>query len=248
MPDDPTRPDSPRSLAREPEPYPFVPYRPERLSPERMRARAEEFYARMDQRRSVRHFSADPVPRALIELAIRTASTAPSGAHRQPWTFVAVSDPGIKREIRLAAEAEERETYARRMSDEWREALRPLGTDASKPYLELVPWIVVAFEQRHGVDDDGGKIKHFYVKESVGLACGLFIAAVHTMGLVTLTHTPSPMGFLTKILGRPEHERPFILFPVGYPAADARVPDLQRKSLDEVSAWDPPRGDAARDR
>ncbi|MCA9719994.1 MAG: nitroreductase family protein [Myxococcales bacterium] len=213
-----------------------------------MARRADDFRAEMARRRSVRMLSDEPVPIEVIESAIATASTAPSGAHHQPWRFVVTGDPSIKREIRLAAEAEERETYARRMSDEWREALRPLGTDASKPYLELVPWIVVAFEQRHGVDDDGGKIKHFYVKESVGLACGLFIAAVHTMGLVTLTHTPSPMGFLTKILGRPEHERPFILFPVGYPAADARVPDLQRKSLDEVSAWDPPRGDAARDR
>jgi len=155
---------------------------------------------------------------------------------------VAVSDPAIKHEIRLAAEAEERETYERRMSEEWREALHPLGTDANKPYLEYVPWIVVAFEQRFGLDSAGNQIKHFYVRESVGIACGLFIAALHNMGLSTLTHTPSPMGFLTKILGRPAHERPVILFPIGYPAADARVPDLRRKSLEEVAVFDPKPG------
>ncbi len=197
------------------------------------------FERRMDQRRSVRHFSADPVPRDLVEAAIRTASTAPSGAHRQPWTFVAISDPTTKREIRLAAEAEERETYARRMSEEWREALRPLGTDANKPYLEHVPWIVVVFEQRFGLDRDGQQIKHFYVRESVGIACGMFIAALHNMGLSTLTHTPSPMGFLTKILKRPAHERPVILFPIGYPASDAQVPNLRRKALDEVAVFNP---------
>ena len=227
------------SAPDDPATYPFIPYRPTRLGLDEMRARALAFEAQMDRRRSVRHFSDEPVPRDLIEAAIRTASTAPSGAHRQPWRFVAVSDLATKRAIRIAAEAEERETYAHRMSDEWREALRPLGTTAEKPFLERVPWLVVAFEERHGVAPDGRTIKNFYVKESVGLACGLFIAAIHNMGLCTLTHTPSPMGFLSELLGRPANERPFILFPVGYPAADATVPDIRRKPLEDVAVFDP---------
>lgn len=222
----------------------FIPYRPPRLSLAEAEARGAAFEATMGARRSVRFFSDEPVPRSLIERAIRTAASAPSGAHRQPWRFVAVSDPATKRRIREAAEHEERLSYEGRMSEEWREALRPLGTDWHKPYLETVPWIVVVFEERHGVGPAGEVIKNYYVKESVGIACGLFIAALQTMGLATLTHTPSPMGFLGEILGRPAHERPYILFPIGYPAADAVVPDLQRKSLDEVAVWDPtPAGD-----
>ncbi len=217
----------------------FLPYRPARKSLVEMREAAASFERHLDSRRSVRHFSGDPVPRELIEAAIRTASTAPSGAHRQPWTFVAISDPAVKHEIRLAAEAEERETYANRMSDEWREALHPLGTDANKPFLDIVPWIVVVFEQRFGIAEDGRQLKHFYVRESVGIACGMFIAALHNMGLATLTHTPSPMGFLSRLLGRPAHERPTILFPIGYPATDAVVPNLRRKTLDEVAVFDP---------
>jgi nitroreductase len=205
-----------------------------------MLRRAEAFLAEMDARRSVRDFSPDPVPRRLVELAIRTASTAPSGAHRQPWRFVAIDDPATKRKIRIAAEREERLTYeGGRMPDEWREALRPLGTDWRKPYLETVPWIVVVFEEIHGVRPDGSPRKNYYVKESVGIACGLFVTALHHMGLATLTHTPSPMGFLRDILGRPRRERPFILFPVGYPARDATVPDLVRKPLEEVGVWNP---------
>ena len=220
--------------------HPFIPYRPARFGEDEMLRRAEAFYTELDGRRSVRHFSDEPVPRRLIELAIRTASTAPSGAHKQPWTFVAVSDPEIKRRIREAAENEERISYeGGRMPQEWLDALAPLGTDWHKPYLETVPWIVVAFEQLYGIDEDGGKRKHYYVKESIGLACGLFVAALHHMGLSTLTHTPSPMKFLSGILGRPENEKPVILFPVGYPAPDAEVPDLRRKSLEEVSVWDP---------
>jgi nitroreductase len=222
--------------------YPFVPYRPERLSAEEMLRRARAFLEEMDGRRSVRHFSADPVPRELIELAIRSASTAPSGAHRQPWRFVAVSDAGIKKQIREAAEAEERVSYeGGRMPEEWLEALRPLGTGWRKPYLEKVPWIVVVFEELYGLEPGGGRRKNYYVKESVGIACGLFIAALHRMGLCTLTHTPSPMGFLSRILGRPENEKPFMLFPVGYAAPEAEVPDLRRKGLDEVALWDPGR-------
>ncbi|MEZ4322261.1 MAG: nitroreductase family protein [Myxococcota bacterium] len=214
-----------------------VPYRPVRLAPEASQTRGEAFYAELDARRSVRFFSDAPVPRTLVELAIRTASTAPSGAHMQPWTFVAVSDPELKRRIREAAEAEERESYETRMSDEWRAALAPLGTDWRKPYLETVPWIVVLFAQRWGVGPDGERIKHYYVTESCGIAAGLFVAALHHMGLATLTHTPSPMGFLSELLERPAHEKPLILFPIGYPSDDATVPDLERKPLAEVSVW-----------
>ncbi|MCH9649854.1 MAG: nitroreductase family protein [Deltaproteobacteria bacterium] len=227
--------------------YPFVPYRVEKLSEEERRSRGEAFFAEMDRRRSVRGFSSREVPRELIELAIRTASTAPSGAHRQPWRFVAISDPEVKRQIRIAAEKEERISYeGGRMPPEWLEALLPIGTSWRKPYLETVPWIVVAFEELYGFNPDGSKRKNYYVKESIGLACGLFIASLHRMGLATLTHTPSPMKFLSHILGRPKNEKPVILFPIGFPAEDATVPDLLRKPLEEVSIWDPqpePEGD-----
>ena len=203
-----------------------------------MLERGRRFQREMDGRRSVRMFSGDPVPRELIELAIMTGSTAPSGAHQQPWTFVAVGDPEVKRQIRIAAEEEERQSYqGGRMPAEWLAALAPLGTDWHKPFLENVPWIVVLFEQVHGWFPDGSVRKHYYARESVGIACGLFVAAVHQMGLVTLTHTPSPMGFLSTILRRPKHERPFVLLPVGYPADDCVVPDLRRKSLDEVASF-----------
>jgi nitroreductase len=220
--------------------HPFVPHRFERLPEDEMRARAEQFQRLMERRRSVRDFAPDPVPRELIERAIMTASTAPSGAHRQPWRFVCVSEPATKRAIRVAAEKEERESYeGGRMPPDWLEALAPLGTDWEKPYLETVPWIVVLFEEVHGHDEDGGVRKNYYVKESVGIAAGLFIAALHNMGLATLTHTPSPMKFLSRILGRPANERPFVLFPIGYPADGAVVPDLRRKELAEVAVWNP---------
>jgi nitroreductase len=208
-----------------------------------MEARASAFLAEMDARRSVRAFSPDPVPRRLIEQAVLAASTAPSGAHQQPWTFVAVSDHETRWRIRIAAEAEERRSYESRMSEEWLEALAPLGTDWRKPYLETAPWLVVLFEQVHGAFADGGHKKHYYARESAGIAAGLFITAIHHMGLATLTHTPSPMGFLTTILERPRSERPLMLFPVGYPADDATVPDLVRKSLSEVAVFDPPLAD-----
>ena len=218
--------------------HPFVPLQWTETAPQDMERRAREFFAEMDARRSVREFSDRPVPRRLIEHAIRTAATAPSGAHRQPWTFVAVSDAALKKQIRIAAEKEEHHSYeGGRMPEDWREALAPLGTDWQKPYLETVPWIVVVFEQVHGVDDTGAQRKHYYVKESVGIACGLFITALHHMGLATLTHTPSPMRFLTDMLGRPANERPYILFPIGYPATGALVPELQRKPLDQVAVW-----------
>lgn len=218
--------------------YPTEPLHFTTLEPGEMVRRAQEFFDLMNRRRSVRKFSDRVVPRRLIELAIQTAGTAPSGAHRQPWKFVAVADPSVKKEIRAAAEQEERESYANRMSAEWREAIAPLGTDWRKSFLEIAPWIVVCFAEVYGVETSGQKRKNFYVQESCGLACGLFIAAIHNMGLATLTHTPSPMRFLNGILGRPENERPFILFPVGYPAEDATVPRLRRRSLEEISQWD----------
>jgi iodotyrosine deiodinase len=218
----------------------FVPHRPECHPEDVMLERARIFYQQMDRRRSVRQFSPDPVARELIELAIRTASTAPSGAHRQPWKFVVVSDAALKQEIRRAVEAEEYESYVLgRMPPEWVQALAPIGTSWEKPYLEVAPWLVVVFEALYGFDADGTKHKNYYPKESAGMACGLFVAALHNMGLATVTHTPSPMGFLSRILGRPANEKPFALFPVGFAAPDAQVPDLPRRGLDEISAWDP---------
>ncbi len=217
--------------------HPFVPYTPDRLPTQEALARGQAFYEELEARRSVRSFSLDPVPRACIEWAIRAASTAPSGAHRQPWRFVAVSDPVLKRRIREGAEAEERRNYAGRMPSKWRQAIEPMGTNAEKPYLETVPWIVVVFAEQHGHEPDGSRRKNYYVKESVGIACGLFITALHRMGLATLTHTPSPMRFLNEILERPSQEQPFILFPVGYPARDCQVPDLVRKPLDQVAIF-----------
>jgi len=195
----------------------------------------QAFLERMDARRSVRDFSPEPVPRELIEIAVATANTAPSGAHQQPWTFVAVSDPETKHRIRLAAEAEERENYeGGRLPEAWREAIAPLGTTSDKSFLDVVPWIVVVFAQKSTPMADGSLRKNYYVNESVGIACGLFIASLHSMGLATLTHTPNPMGFLTEILERPATERPYILFPVGYPAPGCEVPALERKPLGEA--------------
>ena len=220
----------------------FVPYAQERYPEDDMLTRARDLYREMDRRRTVRQFSPDPVPRELIELAIRTASTAPSGAHRQPWKFVVVSDAILKQEIRRAVEAEEYESYVLgRMPPEWLRALAPIGTTWEKPYLEIAPWLVVVFEALYGLDADGTKHKNYYPKESVGMACGLFVAALHHMGLATVTHTPSPMAFLSRILGRPANEKPFALFPVGYAAEDAQVPSLERRGLDEISLWNPGR-------
>ena len=214
----------------------FIPLTAEAyVRPDDLVDRARSLYERMDTRRSVRDFSPDPVPREVIEWAVAAASTAPSGAHRQPWRFVLVGDHEVKRRIREAAEAEEFENYeGGRLPPHWREALSPLGTSWEKPFLETAPWLVVVFEERFGVNPDGSQRHNYYVKESVGIACGFFIAALHQLGLVTLTHTPSPMAFLSKLLGRPSNERPFILFPIGYPAEEAMVPDLTRKALSDV--------------
>lgn len=213
----------------------MIPYSLPRLDPAVQLERARAFYEEMDRRRSVRFFSDEPVPRELVELAVATASTAPSGAHKQPWTYVLTGDPAIKAQIREAAEEEERINYQEgRLPPHWREDLEPLGTDWHKPFLETAPWIVVLFEQRYGLREDGSRSHHYYVKESVGISAGIFIAALHHMGLATLTHTPSPMRFLTKLLGRPESERPFCLLPIGYPAVDCVVPDLRRKDLSQI--------------
>lgn len=216
-------------------PLPMLPLVDYREYPvDEMQRRAEAFYAEMRRRRSVRDFSSRPVPRAIIENCLRAAGTAPNGANRQPWHFVAVSDPATKRRIREAAEAEERDFYSGRAPQAWRDALAPLGTDANKPFLETAPYLIAIFAQSYGVTADGEKIKHYYVTESVGIATGFLIAALHHAGLATLTHTPSPMGFLNDILMRPEHERPFLLLVVGYPAEDAHVPAITKKTLAEI--------------
>ena len=212
----------------------MIPLRYEKPAEADVAARARRFYEEMNRRRTVRDFSPEPVPAEVIEELVRAASTAPSGAHRQPWTFVAVSDPEIKRRIRVAAEREERENYSGRMPDEWLQVLEPLGTDEHKPFLEIAPWLVVLFRQNHGVGPDGELVRHYYVAESVGIAAGMFLTAVHQAGLVALTHTPSPMGFLREILERPANETACLLMPVGYPADGAQVPDLRRKPLEDV--------------
>jgi nitroreductase len=196
--------------------------------------RSAEFVELMEARRSVRRFSSDPVPWELVENAIRVAGTAPSGAHQQPWTFVVVSDPETKRRLREGAEAEERDFYERRATPEWKEAIAPIGTDWVKTHITDAPYVIVVFEQPWRPGEDGAKVKHYYVRESVGIAVGFLLAALQASGLCALTHTPSPMRFLGEILGRPENERPFILIPVGYPAEDAEVPDLARKPVDEI--------------
>jgi len=211
-----------------------IPLRFRRRPEEEMLARARAYYELMNARRSVREFSDEAPPRECIDLAIRVAGTAPSGAHRQPWKFVVVNDPKLKRAIREAAELEERESYEHRFPQEWLDALAPLGTDWHKPFLEIAPYLVVVFKEAYGTDDRGRKITNYYVNESVGIACGMFIAALHDMGLATLTHTPNPMGFLSELLNRPQNEKPYILFPIGYPAKGARVPDLTRKSMAEL--------------
>jgi iodotyrosine deiodinase len=205
----------------------------ERLPQGEQLARSRAFFESLRTRRTVRQFSRDPVPRELVENAIATAGTAPSGAHQQPWTFVVVSDPDLKRRMRDAAEKEERRNYDGRMSDEWLRAIEPLGTDWRKPHIEDAPYVIVVFEQVYGLAGER-KVKHYYAKESVGIAVGFLLAALHQAGLATLTHTPSPMGFLARLLERPRNERAYLLIPVGYPAPDAEVPDIERKPLDAI--------------
>lgn len=199
--------------------------------------RARDFADMLATRRTVRDFSERPVPRAAIAECLRAAGTAPSGANQQPWRFVAVGDAQVKSRIRQAAEAEEREFYARRAPDEWLRALAPLGTNADKPFLEVAPWLIAVFYERFGYDEDGQKQKRYYPHESVGIACGMLIAALHHAGLATLTHTPSPMGFLNEILGRPKNEMPYLLLVVGHPAPDCEVPDIRRLALTDYATF-----------
>jgi iodotyrosine deiodinase len=213
--------------------FPYISYEKKNLDSATILENASSFYAQMDARRSVRDFSDKPVSQEVIEKIIQTASTAPSGAHKQPWTFVAIQNPAIKSEIRKAAEKEEYESYTNRMTDEWKDDLKPLGTDWQKPFLEVAPWLIVMFSQTTAPD----KTKHYYVQESCGIAAGFLIAAIHQAGLCTLTHTPSPMNFLKKILNRPDNERPYLLLPVGYASDNCYVPDIQRKTLSEVSVF-----------
>ncbi|MCC2110414.1 MAG: nitroreductase family protein [Hyphomicrobiales bacterium] len=200
-------------------------------------ARAAEFRKEMVRRRTVREFSAEPVPRTIIEDCVMTAASAPSGANQQPWTFACISDAEAKRRIRIAAEAEEKAFYDGRAGDEWLEALAPLGTDWEKPFLETAPWLIAVFAQRSGRDAEGRRIKHYYVPESVGISIGLLIASLHHAGLATLTHTPAPMGFLSEICGRPDNEKPLVLVVAGYPAPQCRVPRISKKTIEDVSVW-----------
>ena len=214
----------------------FVPLSFTRFDEAEMRTRAREFYQELDRRRTVREFSTEAIPLEIIEDCLRAAGTAPSGAHLQPWHFVVVTDPALKSRIREAAEEEERKNYGGRMPEDWIKALEPLGTDAVKPHIEDAPAIIVVFAVRKPPPEEGRK-RNYYVSESVGIATGLLIAALHRAGLATLTHTPNPMNFLRDLLGRPKSEMPFVLLPVGYPALGCKVPDLVRKPLDEISTW-----------
>jgi len=208
-----------------------------KASDQELVANATAFYQTMQQRRTIRDFSDRPVPREVIEQCIRAAGTAPSGANLQPWHFVAISNPDVKHEIRVAAEIEEKEFYAKRAPKEWLAALAPLGTDSSKPFLETAPWLIAIFVQPYRILADGTRGKTYYAIESVGIATGLLVTAVHSCGLASLTHTPSPMGFLNRILGRPQHEKPFLLLVVGHPTNSAMVPNISRKSLEEISSF-----------
>jgi nitroreductase len=215
-------------------PYKFIPYRKESYPDAEMLKRAKAFYQWANARRTVREFSPREIPQEVLDNLLLTAGTAPSGANKQPWTFCVVTDPEIKKQIRIEAEKEEKISYESRMSEEWLEDLMAIGTDWKKPFLEIAPALIVVFKRSYEVMQDGKKRQNYYVTESVGLACGFLLMAIHHVGLAALTHTPSPMNFLGKILNRPENEKPFLLIPVGYPAEDATVPDIRRKPLDEI--------------
>lgn len=211
----------------------FIPYQQKELTTEEQIQRSESFYKLLDQRRSVRDYSEKPIDVKIIENIIKTAGTAPSGAHKQPWTFCVVSNPELKTKIREAAEVEEKKSYGGRMSERWKADLEPLGTTWEKPFIETAPYIIVVFKRVHEIVE-GEKANNYYVNESIGIACGMLISAIHNAGLVTLTHTPSPMNFLGKLLNRPENERAYLLLPVGHPKSNAEVPDLERKNLNEL--------------
>ena len=215
---------------------PFVSYTRKSFGEEEMKTRSRNFYEWMDTRRTVRDFSDRPIPESVIENLLLAASTAPSGAHKQPWTFCVVKNPEIKKQIRIAAEKEEKESYENRMSEEWLKDLAPLGTDFNKPFLETAPYLIVVFKRIYEFENNK-KHQNYYVTESCGIACGFLLTAIHDAGLVALTHTPSPMNFLSKILKRPENEKPYLLIPIGYPAEECWVPDIKRKELSEICVW-----------
>ena len=217
--------------------FPFVSYTKKTYEIDEMNARSRHFFEWMDTRRTVRDFSDKPIPENIIENIILTASTAPSGAHKQPWTFCVVKNPEVKNQIRIAAEKEEKESYETRMTDEWLQDLQPIGTDWRKPFLETAPYLIVVFKRSYELENNQNKHKNYYVTESCGIACGFLLAAIHDAGLVALTHTPSPMNFLSIILNRPANEKPFLLIPVGYPAEECWVPDLKRKDINEICLW-----------
>ena len=215
----------------------FIPLQTQKLSEKEVIAKSENYYKKISKRRSVRDFSDKEVPREVIENILKAAGSAPSGANKQPWTFCVISNTELKSEIRKLAEIEEYENYHGRMSDSWKEDLKHLGTNHIKEFLEVAPYLIVVFKKVYDLDEEGGKLQNYYVNESVGIACGFLITAIHQAGLVTLTHTPSPMKFLQTALGRPKNEKAFLLLPVGYPAANCRVPNIEKKSLEEISFW-----------
>ena len=217
--------------------YPFITYSKEAYDIEEMESRSHKFLETMDSRRSVRDFSDKEIPESVIENILLTASTAPSGAHKQPWTFCVVKDPEIRKQIRIAAEKEERESYDHRMTEEWLKDLEPIGTDWNKPFLEIAPYLIVVFKRSYEIEENNHKHQNYYVTESCGIACGFLLAAIHHAGLVALTHTPSPINFLSKILNRPINEKPFLLIPVGYPVEECWVPDIKRKGISEICNW-----------
>ena len=217
--------------------HPFIKYEREKLSNDDVLKRSTEFYTFMDKRRTVREFSDKEIPKEVIENIIKAASTAPSGAHKQPWTFCAVSNPEIKKQIRIAAEKEEYENYHGRMSEEWLKDLTPFATNENKEFLEIAPWLIVVFKHSYHLEETGEKTTNYYVQESVGIATGILLTAIHQAGLVALTHTPSPMNFLAALLERPKNEKPFLLIPVGHPADGTFVPDIARKPLTAIAKF-----------
>jgi iodotyrosine deiodinase len=217
--------------------FPFISYTKKTFDAAEMENRSQEFFEWMDKRRTIRDFSDQPIPENVIENILMAASTAPSGAHKQPWTFCVIKDPEIKKQIRIAAEKEEKESYENRMTDEWLKDLQPIGTDWHKSFLETAPYLIVIFKRSYETEDNNHKHQNYYVTESCGIACGFLLTAIHNAGLAALTHTPSPMNFLAKILNRPQNEKPFLLIPVGYPADECWVPDIKRKNIGDICVW-----------
>ncbi|MEX1002460.1 MAG: nitroreductase family protein [Crocinitomicaceae bacterium] len=215
--------------------YPFIPYTAPSYSEEEMIKRSKSFYEFMDKRRSVREYSDKDIPREVIENIVKTAGTAPSGAHKQPWTFCVIRNKDLKHKIRQLAEEEEQKNYDGRMSDRWLEDLEPFGTNPVKEFIDIAPWVIIVLKRSYDLDENGEKTQNYYVNESVGIAAGMLITAIHNAGLVTLTHTPSPMNFIAEVLKRPKNEKPFLLIPVGYPAENCTVPDIKRKEMDDIA-------------